>query len=362
MGALLERLTSPHNPGELLQALHPRIGWRLAGGASQGTIESVVPTGVDAAAVRIRPPRGWRPHLPGQFVTLGVDIDGVRHTRSFTVTSHPDRRCIELTVQASPDGVVSRHLVSHAKRGDVVQLGAPAGGFVPDDPAEPMLLVSGGSGITPMVAILRWLAVAAMNDCELRPDVVLVHHCTAVETVLHADELRALDAAMPWLSRHQVTTRDPSGRRMGGMHLDADRLERLCPDWRERRAFVCGPHGLNEFARAHWGEHGLADRLQLEAFAAPDFAVPATGVDSFRATFERSGTTAEAGASQTLLDAAEAAGLAPAHGCRMGICHSCSTAVCSGRARDLRDGSIVERGSHVQLCITAAATDITLDL
>ncbi len=362
MGALLERFTTPHNPGELLQALHPRLGWRLAGGRSQGTIDSVTATGIDAAAVRIRPPRGWRPHVPGQFITIGVDVDGVRHSRSFTVTSLPGERFIEVIVQSSPTGVVSRHLVGDARPGDVIQLDEPAGDFVLGDPAEPLLLVSGGSGITPMLAMLRWLAVEAMTDCAPRPDVVMVHHASAPAAVLQRDEVRALDAAMPWLTVHEVTTRDESGGRLVGTHLDAARLESMCPDWAQRRSFVCGPYGMLEFARAHWAGSGHSDRLELEAFGAPEFTVPADGVASFRASFERTGTTTDAGAGETLLDVAESAGLAPKHGCRMGICRSCSTAVCSGRARDLRDGSVIDSGSHVQICISAAATDISLDL
>ncbi len=379
MANLLDRLTTPHNPGALVQAINPRWGTRLPGGRRQGTIAEVVPTGVDAAAIRIVPPAGWPRHRPGQFVVLGVDVNGVRHTRSFTVTSLPGSGLVELTVQANNDGVVSRHLVREARVGDVVQLEPPAGEFTLGADLEPLLFISGGSGVTPFIAMLRAMAPRGGHDAAARPrDVVLVHHVTSSDAVLHGRELHALEAALPTLRYELILTRTPDGERVSHQHLDADKLDDLCPDWRSRSTYVCGPTGMLEFATGHWTAKGLADRLHVEAFGPPlrrsvagkpaDGDARARGAEdteggaTFGATFERSGLSVAADGATPLLDVAEAAGLAPAHGCRMGVCHTCSTMVCSGSAVDLRDGRIIEEGRHVQLCVSAAATDLSLDL
>jgi len=117
-----------------------------------------------------------------------------------------------------------------------------------------------------------------------------------------------------------------------------------------------------EFATAHWAESGLADQLHVERFTAPPLAGPSVegGSAGGQATFSTSGVTAIANGSTPLLEVAEAAGLAPLHGCRMGICHTCSTRLESGCVRDLRDGRLLEAGTHVQLCVTAAASDVVL--
>jgi len=375
MTSLLERLSTPHLPGELLAALNPRWGSRLPGGRLTGVIERIEPTGRDAAAVTIRPAAAWKGHRPGQFVTVGVDVDGVRHHRCFSLTSLPDLPdgTIEVTVQAHDGGTVSPHLVHRARPGDVVQLSPAEGDFtLPQRLDAPVLLVSAGSGITPLVSMLRWLAAEqlwrAEGHLDEHLDVVVLHHATAAARVLHGRELEALAAAMPWLRLDTAITRDEAGRPVAGSHLDAASLDRRCPDWRERDAWVCGPEGLLAFAAGHWADGGVAGRLHVESFhpaatlgaAAPTIALD--GTSPATATFAHSGLSVAAETSAPLLDVAEAAGLCPPSGCRMGICHTCSTRLDSGIARDLRDGRLVTAGEHVQLCVSAAATDLVLDL
>ena len=363
MGSLLERFTTPHRPGAFVRALLPRLSARLFGGSVPARIVSVVPTGVDAAAVTMRVPGRFRPPVPGQFTNLEVDLDGTRHQRSFTVTSVGSRRTVEITVQAKPDGTVSRHLVDRARRGELVYLSQPVGEFCMPAGTHRVLLLSGGSGLTPMLAMLRALASSGVRTGADGPSVVLIHHATSHDAVLHGEELRALAATMPWLELHMVLTRDAQGRRLAQAHMDEARLDELCPDWRHRIAFVCGPHGLIEFARACWARAGLEEQLRIESFGTPFFRAELDDPDADHAAcFARSELVVPASAGGTLLEAAESAGLHPPHGCRMGICHGCSTQLSEGRARDLRDGSLLEAGSHVQICVSAAASDITLEL
>lgn len=369
MRSLLECFATPHSAGALLQALNPRWGSGMCRAPRLGVIQDITPTGVDAAVVRIRPGHGWRTHRPGQFVTLGVDVDGVRHHRSYTLTSLPGNAdgCIEVTVQAHPGGLVSTHLVHGARPGDVVALDGPTGSFtLPERVDAPVLLLSGGSGLTPVMAMLRWLAMQAMgaaaNDPATHPDVHVVHHLQRPQQLLFGGELQALAAAMPWLELDVVVTRDEQGRSIEGTHLSALRLDRCCPDWRSRDTWACGPPGLVASAERIWAEEDAAGRLRVESFGvrADRSAPPSSdGADS-SAHFSRSGRAAVADPRTSLLEVAEGAGaLAPA-GCRMGICHTCTTELLDGEVVDLRDGRRTGSGGYVQLCVTAALTDVTL--
>lgn len=379
MRTLLECFTTPHRPGELLQALNPLWGSRLGGAQLHGVIQRIQPTGVDAATVSIRPGHGWRAHRPGQFVTLGVDVRGVRHHRCFTITSVPRAAdgLIQVTVQAHPGGLVSDHLVHRARPGDVVTLAGPSGEpALPDAVHEPMLLVSGGSGLTPVMAMLRAFATDAMWDPLHDPsehlDVVVLHHVVSESHLLFGGELEALAAAMPWLRVELVITRDQQGRSLPGTRLDPGRLDLLCPDWRDRQAFVCGPRPMLGVAEQIWSEAGLGDRLRVESFdpvvavlgsAVPPEVSEGTGRHvASTAVLSRSGRTVVAGPATPLLEVAEEAGACPPSGCRMGICHTCTTELTAGSVVDLRDGRRSSAGQHVQLCVSAALTDVTLAL
>jgi ferredoxin-NADP reductase len=371
MHGLLDRLASPLDLDAYLAAVNPRWGTRL-----RGVVERVDAQTATAASIVIRPGPAWRPHRAGQFVTVGVDVDGVRHQRCYSLTSSPTRADgrIEITVQALDGGTVSTHLVERTRPGDVVHLSQADGDFtlptaLPPTavPPSPLLFVSGGSGITPLMGMLR--TIAALDDDPNRldqpgvdqPSVVLIHHAASADRVLFAAELTHLAATTSWLDVEVVLTRDADGCSRPGAHLDAERLALLCPDWMDRDAYVCGPAALLDFATDHWEAHGVTGRLHVERFTpvAPTASAPGT---SGTARFARSGVDAPSNGATALLDLAESAGVAAPSGCRMGICHTCSTPVLAGCARDLRDGRLVEAGAHVQLCVSAAAGDITLDL
>lgn len=370
MRRLLDSLASPHSLGELLQALDPRWGSRLAGAPRLGVIESVTPTGLEAATLRIRPGHGWRTHHPGQFVVLGVDVDGVRRHRSYTITSLPGapHGCIEVTVQGGRGGEVSEHLVNVAAPGDLVALEGPAGEFtLPEVPGAPILFLSAGSGLTPVMAMLRSLAAESMWSSRrgrAHLDVVVVHHVASAPATLFGGELEALGAAMPWLTVEIVLTRDDEGRAVPDTHLSATRLDSLCPDWRGRETWACGPAGMLAAVEGVWAATAGTAALHTEAFhtvARADLRRRDPGAEA-EVRFGASGITGRGDESTPLLDVAEAVGAGAQVGCRMGICHTCATELAEGYVVDLRDGRRSGPGGHVQLCVNAALTDVTLVL
>ena len=341
-----EFVTSPLLPSDYLDLIDP-----LRSGADlRGRIEAVLPETPDSATVVIRPGRGWKGHVPGQYVRIGIDVDGVRQWRAYSITSVLDRAdgCFTITVKAIPDGRVSNHLVRRARPGTLVQLDQATGDFVlpPEVPAK-SLFVTAGSGITPVMGMLR--NRAADDAC----DVVVVHSAPTADDVIFGSELR----------EHAATGRI----RLVEQHTDAAgllspaALASLVPDLAERRTWACGPVAMLEALEEHWAEAGLADKLHTERFR-PRVLVTGEGGT---VSFTKAGTTVEAGGATPILDAAEQAGVLMPSGCRMGICYGCVLPLREGAVRDLRNGEITTAapgdGVLVQTCISAAAGACDID-
>ncbi|MGH3864128.1 ferredoxin reductase [Actinokineospora sp.] len=339
---LAELATTPLVPSDYLDLLSPL----RAGADLRGRIEELRPETRDAVTLVIRPGRGWRPHSPGQYVRIGVDVDGVRQWRAYSLTSPADRADgrITVTVKAIPDGVVSNHLVRRARPGTVIQLDQATGDFVlPAKRPEKALFITAGSGITPVMGMLR----SALDDLR---DVVLVHSAPRSEDVIFASELRALRGRITLIELHTDTD---------GM-LDVADLGKLVPDFAERETWACGPTGLLDALQAHYTERDLT--LHTERFRP---TVLVTG-DGGTVTFANSNTVVETDGTGPLLDAGEAAGVLMPSGCRMGICFGCVVPLREGAVRDLRNGALTTAapgdGVRIQTCVTAAAGDCTIEL
>jgi stearoyl-CoA 9-desaturase NADPH oxidoreductase len=342
---LAELVTTPLLPTDYLDLIDP-----LRSGADlRGRIEAVQPETRDAATLVIRPGRGWRRHTPGQYVRIGIDVDGVRQWRAYSVTSDLTRTdgCISITVKAIPGGKASNHLVHRTLPGTIVQLDQATGEFVlPAERPAKALFITAGSGITPVMGMLR---NRAHDGC----DVVLVHSAPTPDDVIFAEELRGMasDGRIRLVEQHTDTA---------GM-LDAAAIADLVPDLAERSTWACGPVGMLEALEEHWAATGLAERLYTERFR-PTVLVTGEGGT---VTFAKSGTTLDADGATPILDAAEEAGVLMPSGCRMGICYGCVLPLREGAVRDLRNGEITTAapgdGVLVQTCISAAAGACDID-
>ena len=341
---LVELATTPLLPSDYLDLVDP-----LRSGADlRGRIEAVHPETRDAATLVIRPGRGWKGHMPGQYVRIGVDVNGVRQWRAYSVTSDRTRTdgCFSITVKAIPGGKVSNHLVHRTKPGTVIQLDQAAGEFVlPAQRPDKALFITAGSGITPVMGILR-------NHPELT-DVVLLHSAPTADDVVFGAELRALaaDGRIRLVEQHTD---------VHGM-LDVAAIADLVPDLAERSTWACGPVGMLEALEEHWAATGLADRLFTERFRPTVLVTREGGTVSFA----KAGTTLEADGATPILDAAEEAGVLMPSGCRMGICYGCVLPLREGAVRDLRNGELTVAvpgdGVLVQTCVSAAAGACDID-
>ena len=331
-------LAHPLLPEDYLSLLDP-----LAGPELRARVVAVLPETADAATVVLRPGRPWPAHRPGQYLRLGVDVDGVRQWRAYSITSPPQAAdgCVRITVKAIPEGKVSNHVVRELRAGAIVRIAEPEGAFVlPDAPPAKVLFLTGGSGITPVMGMLRSHRIA---------DALVLHSALTRDDVIFGDELRALATAgrISLIERHT----DDDGL------LDLAELDTIVPDWRDRATWACGPAGLLAAAEEHWEAAGLAESLRVERFR--PLVIAAEG-DGGAVTFATSGRTADAEGAATLLATGEDAGVLMPSGCRMGICRGCVVPLLSGSGRDLRTGDTTtavpgDAPTYVQTCVSAAA-------
>lgn len=346
--ALGSQLTTPLHPDDYLSLVNPLWSSREL----RGRVEKVVKETEDAATLVIRPGWGWRyKHHPGQYVGIGVQVDGKFQWRSYSISSPPKRngRHIAITVRAMPEGLLSSHLVNGLTPGTIVRLALPEGDFVmPDPPPEKVLFLVAGSGITPIMAMLRTL-----DRRGTMPDVVMHYSSPTAERMIFRDELDQLAGKHDGLTLHKLHT-DSEGM------LDLADLDRLCPDWREREVWACGPGPMLDAIDEHWKEAGLEEQLHLERFS---LQLGSNGGEGGTITFRNSGKTIDVDGATTVLEAGEQAGVGMPYGCRMGICHTCTLTLVSGAVKDLRNGDEFNQpNEQVQTCVTAALGDCTLDI
>ena len=352
---VLEALATPHGVDRYLELINPMLTVRELRAEVVAVDRRDTDAGAGSVRLTLRPTRQWKGFQAGQFVSITVDIDGVRRTRCYSPACSQHRRdgLLELTIKAHPEGLVSQHLHAHARPGLVVGLSQADGTFrLPSPRPEKTLLVSGGSGITPVMSMLRTLC-----DEDHRGEVVFLHYADGAQHVAYLDELRELAAAHDNV-RVVLAYTEEQGGNLHGL-FGEPHLAEVAPWYADAHTYLCGPPALMAAVRSHFEDRGLVERLFSEDFA-PAAVAPVDG-DVTGAT--RFGDLATENAGETLLEQAEAAGLSPAHGCRMGICFSCTQVKTSGCVQNIRTGELNnDPDVEIQLCISRAVGDVAIDL
>jgi ferredoxin-NADP reductase len=347
---LVRSFTSPLLPDDYLELINPLWTTREL----RGRVERVEHETDAAVTVVIKPGWEWPGHRAGQYLRLGVEVDGVHHWRAYSLTSDPARPdgCIAITPKLVESGKVSPFLCRRLRPGTVVRLGGVEGTFVLPDPLpERLLFISAGSGITPVMSMLRNLAAAGALA-----DVVHVHCSRTAEAVIFGRRLRELAARHPGYALRERHT-GVEGR-IGPADLD-----RLCADWRTREAFLCGPPGLVRAMSERWRGDGDPARLHIEHFQPDEHVGDGARGAGGAIRLCASGLDAASDGEQPILAAGERAGAAMPYGCRMGICHSCVGRLRAGRVRDLRTGRVHGQPDElVRTCINAPEGAIEIDL
>ncbi|MES2943362.1 MAG: hybrid-cluster NAD(P)-dependent oxidoreductase [Pseudomonadota bacterium] len=324
-------------------------------------------------------PRSFR-YLPGQFVTLELDIGGSKVNRCYTLSSTPTRPdLVSITVKRVPGGVVSNWLHDTVRVG--MQLGAmgPSGTFSCfKAPAQSYLFISGGSGVTPLISMTR-----ALHDLGSDADIVFVHCARTPADVLFTEELTMMARNMPHLRLATVCEHHTPGSNYAGHlgRLDLARLAHIAPDFLQRDIYTCGPAPFMGAVRGLLANAGFTmQRYREESFSfetlpaealidnpAPndiDSLPKENTVATYRIALEKTGKEFDCRSDQTVLQAAAAAGLRLPYSCSGGACGTCKTKKLSGQLEMKHAGGIRQREidqGWILPCCSKPLSDISLD-
>ena len=306
---------------------------------------------------------------PGQFVIIGVTIDGVRHRRAYSpraVKGRDDQ--IAITVQRQPGGKVSTYLRDGLPVGSLVSIDPPAGDFVLSSPTpKRVLLIAGGSGITPCMSMLQHLHATAPDTL-----VTLLYFARSTVDRIFAQELLGLSRV--WRQLHYVPidsmvhtpgqNDQHSQAAVASRELSPELLDAACSEWRQLPAYCCGPAPLMAAAKSLWQAQAKPASLHLEAFAAPQASgdPDARHQVALARPHGQTDVSFVAAGNLSLLVAGEDAGHQIKHGCRQGICHECTCRLKQGSVRDLISGERIDgEGQPIRLCVTSAMSDVELE-
>ena len=305
--ALLELLTGPHGVDRFTELVDPT--WTR--GEARARIVAVRHTTPRSVTLTLEPNRAFPGFRAGQHVNLSVEINGRRRTRPYSPANAETDWFIELTIGRHDGGLVSTFLLERARTGMVVGLDSVGGDFtLPGSPVDRMLFVSGGSGITPVMSMLRTLRAQRYVG-----EIAFIHYARSAEQACYRDELADIAQAV----------------------------------------FVCGPPSLAEAVREHF------PNANAESFVPPVFELRVESAGG-RVTFADSGVEITDDG-RPLLDQAEAEGLTPESGCRMGICFSCTSRKTSGAVRNVITGAVSSAEEEdVQICVSAPVGDVDISL
>lgn len=312
----------------------------------------------------------------GQFFTLLVEVDGRVFRRAYSASSAPGAgRGVELTIRRVPGGLVSNHLVDGAEPGQVLRMLGPAGSFLPPEALDELVLVAGGSGITPIASIVRDQLARSGERTRLH---VLYGHRSA-ELAAFASELAALAAAHPRRLSLRLVFEEPGGE----LEHTIGRLDRATVrssleasgllgtrEGSKRAYMLCGPLGMMNEARAALGEAGVDPaRVLEERFASP--SVAASDVDAPKdpqaLVVRRAGRSRAlvVAPGQTLLEAATGAGVDVPYSCTMGGCGACRVKLVEGQVAQSEPSCLSEAeraAGHILACVARPLGPCTVEV
>lgn len=319
-------------------------------------------------------PRSFR-YLPGQFITLELDINGQKINRCYTLSSTPTRPdAVSITVKRVPGGAVSNWLHDHLRVGMALGVMGPSGDFSCfAQPAQQYLLMSGGSGVTPLMSMAR-----ALHDLGSDADVVFVHCARTPADVLFAEELTLMARNMPKFRVAIVCEQHTVGSSYAGHlgRMDAARLAHIAPDFMQRDVYTCGPAPFMGAVRTLLEQAGFdMARYRQESFSfeetvAPAVATPepahaaAGGAVLHTITLKKTAQSFPCAEDQTILQAAFAAGVRLPSSCSSGACGTCKSLSLSGKVQMQHAGGIRQREidqGWMLPCCSKPLSDVALD-
>jgi ferredoxin-NADP reductase len=316
---------------------------------------------------------------PGQFVTLELEIDDQPVMRSYTISSSPSvPYSFSISIKRMPGGKVSNWLHDNLQEGQELAVHGPVGLFnAIDFPADKVLLLSGGVGITPVMSMARWF-----YDTNANVDMVFVHSARTPKDVIFHRELEHMAARISNFSLHIICEKHGLGEAWSGYrgYLNQKMLELMTPDFMEREIFCCGPtpymnavkHLLesNGFDMQHYHEESFgatppevrAEVKELAAEAAEAEPVPVA--DQHQVAFVATGKSIRVDPGETVHAAAAKLGLHIPKACGMGICGTCKVMKTAGEVSMEHNGGITDEDvaeGYILSCCSVPQGDVVID-
>jgi stearoyl-CoA 9-desaturase NADPH oxidoreductase len=305
----------------------------------------------DILHLYLRPNFMWRGFAPGQYVELGVEINGSIKKRIFSISSSGNQfrteGIIRLSIQKQKNGQVTPFLFEGLKVGTYVQLGRASGQFIlPEIEKKSLLLIAGGVGITPFMSML--------SSIQGDRAITVLYYANSVHPHILREELERLPSNI----QVRMIYSDREGR------LSTEHLQRYCPDFSERNIMICGPSEMEAAVRTTLLEQGIEQRaISSESFSAAACHAPSIGlVEEVRISLSRSYQEFKAANNKSILEILESKGLNPRFGCRMGICNECSCKKISGTVINRKDNTLSHAGEEfIRICSAMPAGDLVLE-
>lgn len=362
--------------GDWAQAASRLRARELAGRWRPFTVARIVDESASIRSFHLRPADGLGlpAHAAGQHLPIRVTPPGAAAPalRSYTLSLAPSDDAYRISVKRA--GAISRHLHEHIQVGDIIEAGAPAGGFVLDArERRPAVLLAGGVGITPMLAMLRDIVHEGLRTRRVRPAILFQAARHKADRAFDA-ELSGLAAAAQGAVRLVRVLSDPTGAEAGRDYDAAGRIDMALLTrflaFDDYDFYLCGPPGFMQALYDGLRGYGVADcRIHAESFGPASLARDAGGAAAAPAPARRPASAVPVSVafleslkearwtpgSGTLLDLAEARGLAPASGCRAGSCGTCRTRLLKGEVTYIREPAAAVAEGEVLICCAVPA-------
>ena len=311
--------------------------------------------------------------LPGQFITLELKIEGKTINRCYTISSAPTRpHTISITVKRQPNGVVSNWLHDYLKVGSKISVLGAAGEFsCTHHTAKQYLFLSGGSGITPLMAMAR-----AFHDLAEDADIAFIHSARTPADIIFRQELDLMQFNQPHFKAAYICEKADADWMQRTGYLNLDMLKTIAPDFLKREVFTCGPApymaavrallGSAGFNMQHYHEESFTfDELPAEVHSEVIVKEAHTqNSANFSVQLTKSGVTIDCAPNQFVLDAGIAAGLRLPSSCRKGLCGTCKTKLISGKVDMKHGGGIRQREIDQGLflpCCSKPLSDLVME-
>jgi ferredoxin-NADP reductase len=256
---------------------------------------------------------------------------------------------IELTIQSQYKGKVTPWMQSNLKQGNAIGISDAMGEFVMEGPAQPVLFLAAGSGITPFRSMLQQAALTKSTS-----PMTLLYYTRGEEKQVFAKELQALAQDYPWITVELIDTTHRS-------RVNVHHIAKFCDDAQQRAVFICGPQGFIQTAQKAATDIGVPP----EQVCIEQFQLAARPSDKRKGSvfLKRMNKQSKPTSGKTLLEIAEYEGATPNAGCRMGICHQCKCQKKEGTVMNVLTGEYSDSGEEtIQLCVSVPIGQVELDL